>query len=88
NIGNMRTRIVLDIMLVLAVFALPLWLVCPAAIIFLFLFENFYEIIIVGIIIDSLYGVPLRFFPIPVIYTASASFLFIARSFLKKHLRF
>ncbi|GEM_PF-6678974 len=84
----MRTRIVVDILLFLGVFVLPLWLICPAAIICLFLFENFYEIIIVAIFIDGLYGMPTRFLSIPAIFTLSASIIFIARSFLKKHLRF
>ncbi len=81
-------RLVVDIILFLGTFVAPLWLLILLAILCLFVFENFYEIIIIGIIIDSLYGLPTEFLPIPIIYTLSTSLLFIARAFLKKHLKF
>ncbi|MBI2476127.1 MAG: hypothetical protein HYV67_02705 [Candidatus Taylorbacteria bacterium] len=83
-----KQRIVLDAILILGVFVAPLWLVCLAAIVCLFLFDNFYESIFLAIMIDGLYGAPSRFFPIAAIYTVTASVLFIAAVLLKKHLRF
>jgi len=84
----MRTRVILDIFLFLGVFIAPLWLVAIVALICLFVFESFYEIIFLGIIADGLFGLPTRFIAIPAVYTISASVLFIARSLLKKHLKF
>lgn len=84
----MRIRITLDILLFLGVFIAPLWLVVIIAVICLFIFESFYEIIFLGIIADGLFGLPIRFIAIPAVYTISASVLFIARSLLKKHLKF
>jgi len=84
----MIKRACLDVVLLIGSFVAPLWLVLPAAIVCMFVFENFYEIIVLGIIIDALYGLPSRFFPFPIIYTISISVLFVARIFLKKHLRF
>ena len=84
----MRTRILIDILLLFGIFMAPFWLTFLGALICLFVFENFYEIIIMGIIFDSLYGIPIRFISLPAIYTLSASILFIARAFLKKHLKF
>ncbi len=84
----MKRRITVEVVLFLGVFTLPLWLFCPAALIFLFVFENFYEIIILGIILDALYGIPTRYFAVPALYTLSAGALFIARNLLKKHLKF
>jgi hypothetical protein len=84
----MITRVILDTLLFLGVFVAPLWLVAIGAIVCLFLFENFYEIIILGIIMDGLYGLSVRFSVIPAIYTVFATVLFIMRNFLKKHLSF
>jgi len=84
----MQRRILIDILLFAALFMMPFWLTALGALVCLFVFENFYEIIIVGIMLDGLYGTPMRFVPIPAVYTLSASALFIARTLLKKHLKF
>lgn len=84
----MRTRIILDALLFLGVFVAPLWLVAVGAVICLFVFENFYEIIFLGMIADGLFGLPTRYVSVPVVYTIFGSVLFITRSLLKRHLKF
>ncbi|MES2087494.1 MAG: hypothetical protein V4467_00720 [Patescibacteria group bacterium] len=84
----MVLRILMDIILLAAVFALPVWLVFLVAIICLFIFDNFYECIILGVIVDVLYGVPTRFLPTPVLYSVSMSAIFILKAFLRRHLKF
>ncbi len=81
-------RVFLDTILLLGIFVAPLWLVFLGAIVCLFRFENFYEIVLIGVIIDSVYGLPTSFFSVPIIYTLFASTLFIIRQVLKKHLVF
>ncbi|MDP3962277.1 MAG: hypothetical protein Q8Q03_00190 [bacterium] len=55
------------------------WLMLSAAIIFLFIFNSYYEIIAWGIIYDSLYGVTHMF-------AIAAIILFMISFFLKKYL--
>ncbi|MFA6552666.1 MAG: hypothetical protein WCT19_04165 [Candidatus Paceibacterota bacterium] len=52
----MLIRILTDILLVLAVVIFPWWLSVPLAALFLFVFDNFYEIFLIGALADSLYG--------------------------------
>ena len=84
----MNTRIILDILLFVAVFIVPPWLVLLVASLCLFLFKDFYEIIFLGIIMDFLFGVPTQFFVFPVIYTLLASIIFLIRISLRNHLTF
>ncbi len=84
----MKTRIISDIFLSISIFVLPSWFLLLVSIACLFIFENFYEILFLGVILDSLFGLPERFFPIPAVYTFLAVLLFVLVNFLKKHLRF
>ncbi len=84
----MRSRILFDIVLIVAAFIAPPWLSLALAAAGLFYFTNFYEIFAVGFIIDGMYGIPLLFFPAPMFYSVSAACLFIFSFVLKKHLSF
>lgn len=84
----MSKRIALDIILFLGTFIAPPWLVILLATIGLLSFENFYEILPIGFIIDALYGVPTPPLLIPIFYTTISSCLFIVMIFSRKHLRF
>lgn len=84
----MRSRIIFDIVLIIAVFIAPPWFSLVLAAAGLFYFTNFYEIFAAGFIIDGMYGIPLLFFPAPVFYTTSAACLFIISFVLKKYLSF
>lgn len=83
----MKRRLILDLLLFLGVFVAPLWLLAIVAVIFLFVFEDFYEIIFLGIIADGLYGLSSGLIG-PVTYTLFASIFFLARSSLRRHLKF
>ena len=50
-------RIIADIILLLSVFWAPWWLfTLILVVVFIFLFPNFWESIIIGIVMDSIYG--------------------------------
>lgn len=81
-------RIIIDALIFLGIFVAPLWTVGLTAALCVFIFENFYEIVIAAILVDALYGIPTSLFATPFIYTLSAALLFIAINLLKRHLRF
>ncbi len=84
----MRKRVFLDIVLFIGAFIAPPWLALLVALFGLFLFENFYEIFAVGLIVDGLYGTKTLVLFIPLLYTVFSGLLFVATAFLRKHLRF
>lgn len=84
----MRWRIILDIILILGAFIAPPWLTLLISLIGLFSFGNFYEIFVVGFIVDGLYGIATPTMFIPALYTVISGCVFIAIIFLRKHLRF
>lgn len=53
----MIKRIFFDLLLLGAVFYTPWWVVLPLAFIGAFLFPSYYEIILVGVLFDLLYGI-------------------------------
>ncbi len=63
------------------------WVTWSIAIIFLFYFSIYYEIILWGIMYDSLYGISLsQFYNIKLPFTIACFFLFIIAYFLRKRL--
>ncbi len=80
-------RIIIDILLIVGAFIAPWWLVCLATVVCLFVFESFYEIFAVALSIDVLYGMPMRFVPVPLLFTFFATLCFLGGMFLKKHIR-
>lgn len=49
-------RIAADVLLFLSAFIFPWWAVLAAGALLLFFFNNFWEVMIVGLVIDVLYG--------------------------------
>lgn len=49
-------RIIFSLVFLLSVFILPWWLVIILGLVLVFYFNNYYEFIIAGLILDSLYG--------------------------------
>ncbi len=49
-------RIILSLVFLLSAFILPWWLVIVFGLILVFYFNNFYEFILAGLILDTLYG--------------------------------
>ena len=82
-------RMITDSVLVIAVFAFPWWLSMCAAAAALFFFDSFYEIIFLGIIIDSLYNAPIApFHHFQFVVTLLCIFIFVGIEALKRRLRF
>lgn len=60
------------------------WLTWVLAIVSLFIFTSYYEIIILGIAYDALYGLPIpQFYNFPYIFTLSSIILFLFAQFLR-----
>ena len=81
-------RIVADLILLLAAFLLPWWLVllCTAGL--FFLFERFYELFLVALLLDLLYGVPIpQLYNFEFVLSVGAVVLFLALSAVKKRMR-
>jgi hypothetical protein len=83
----MGLRLIIDFIFLLATFTLPAGLVLILSIICLFKFENYYEIIFIGLILDSLYSLSNSTINFAFIYTAVTCLAFLLMVLLKKYLR-
>jgi hypothetical protein len=82
-------RIFADIVLFLSIFFVPWWLVVAFAVVGLFTFSSFYEILFLGIVLDSLYNAPIApFRHFQFVVTLLCVFLFVVIEALKRRLRF
>ena len=52
----MVNRVVFDMVFFISIFILPWWITLPIAILGLFIFNNFYEFVIYGMITFSIYS--------------------------------
>ena len=78
-------RVIFDTVLFIAVFILPWWITIPLAIIGLFVFNDFYEFIIVGIIIFAVFRAPGdKIITSPLWYSLITLILFFGIQQLKK----
>ncbi|MES2436828.1 MAG: hypothetical protein V4519_02355 [Patescibacteria group bacterium] len=85
----MSYRILFDCILGISIFFLPWWIPFLAACIAVFFLDSFYEIVVLGVIIDSLYNAPIvRFHNIQFVITFLALFVTLIGSFIKNKLRF
>lgn len=85
----MIIRICADVVIFLSILFFTPWVSFFLAIGAIFYFRNFYEAIAVGVIIDTLYGVPLaKFFHIPFIATGVYLFIYFAINRFKELTRF
>ena len=86
---NRAQRIIFNIMLVLSTIYLPWWITLPMTLCGLFLFDRFYEYFLVGILMDTLYGVPLeKFYGIWFVFTLILSIAYVTIGKLKRSIRF
>lgn len=76
-------RIIYSIILILSAFLLNWWIVSILAIVGLFYFDNYFEAVIAGLIIDSLYGAVLTFYGFEFVFTV----FFLIVSFLISRFR-
>lgn len=85
----MQKRILIDAVLFLAILFLPPIFSMVIALFLLYYFESFYEIIFVGLVIDSLYGRPVAdLYDFSYSMTFISSALFISSIFIKRRLKF
>jgi len=76
----MLKRVILGLLAVLSIFILPWWIVFLISLASLFYFERFYEIIIIGILADVLYGsIHFLNFPYPITFVAIIVFYIISK---------
>lgn len=84
----MIKRLIIDVFLFLGIFIFPWWFVFICAGCALFYFSSFYEILFLGIIVDSLYNAPIvAFLHVEFVVTILAIILFIFSEVLKRRLR-
>lgn len=63
------------------------WLTWTLAILFLFIFNFYYEIILWGMVYDALYGLSIpQFYNFPAIFSLSSLILFVIAFYIKKSL--
>ncbi|MBX4210961.1 hypothetical protein KW783_03255 [Candidatus Parcubacteria bacterium] len=84
-------RAAVDIALLLCVYLFQWWVFSIAAVVFLFRFKNFYEIIVGAFIIDTLFSVPTRVFGIVTteyLLTFCAILLIVTSIILRRKLKY
>lgn len=81
------TRIIFGILLLISIIYGYWWLTWCFALLLLFYYPVYYEIIALGIIYDSLYSVPLpQFFNVEYVFTIFSLLIFAVSLFIKKRL--
>ncbi len=77
-------RLISLCVLLIGAFTLPFWVTVILGVLAIIRFPNFFEIVIVGLFIDALYGVPLvRFFNIPLFCTITSTLLVLLSVWLR-----
>jgi hypothetical protein len=79
RIANTNLRIFAAVIMITSIVWGYWWMVLALAIIFLFIFPSYYEIIFWGVTYDSLYGISMT-------YTLGSLILFIIAYYLKQYL--
>lgn len=84
----MIKRLVADIALFLCLFTLPWYWTAALAAVFIILFENFWEAILAGLILDTLYSIPnARIYGRFGIFTTTAAALVLLIKMSRKKVR-
>lgn len=85
----MRARILIDILIFCLIFILPWWLTVLLAAAFVFMYDRYAEILVVGFIIDSIYNVPLGgYFHFEFVASLICLIVFVISFLVKRRLRF
>ncbi len=81
-------RILADIVLAGSVFFLPWWALLLIGCAFFFAFDSYYEFLIVGLLIDLLYGAPVsRFGGFAAVYAVGVLLVFVPLFSIRKRMR-
>jgi len=79
----------IDILLILCAFAAPWWFTLLAASLFFFVFESFWELLLLSLLMDLLYGTPRAyFFNVMFVLSFCAGPLYIFLTVVKQQMRF
>lgn len=81
-------RIIFSVVLFLSIFLFPWWVVIALSVFGIFAFKSFYEALIVGIFMDTLYGGTDGRFLSEHIMTIGLSIVFLASFVLKENFSF
>lgn len=82
-------RLFFDIVFFLAVFLSPWWISLPLGVVFLFIFDSYYEILFAGLIIDSAFSDrESSLLGLNVTFTAISAVLFLFVLKMKKNIKF
>ncbi len=82
----MQYRILISTLVILSAFVTPWWIAVPLACLVSLVIYRYYELIVVGIIIDALYHPTPNFFSWPLSTTAICLCAFIASIYIKRML--
>ncbi len=86
NKNSKLYRIFFDALFLVSIFILPWWVTVAFMIVFMFIFEEYFEIMIFGIMFDVVYGVP-GIFPFSAyIFTISSIVFYLFIHYLKKRI--
>ncbi|MDO8564724.1 MAG: hypothetical protein Q7R88_01890 [bacterium] len=81
-------RIIADILMLVSLLLLPAWVTVCAAVVLFFYFQNYYEILLVGLLLDLFYALPVEpLFGFQYVYSIIGVVLFIGLSVIKDRLR-
>lgn len=87
NIQSTTARILGAIVVLASIIWGYWWLTWALAILFLFIFTTYYEIIVWGVMYDALYGLAIpQFNEYRYVFTAASIILFLSAFFLRKYL--
>ncbi len=79
-------RVLYGAFLIISAFILPWWIPVIFSLIGIFYFDNLYEIIFVGLIIDTLYGSNLSLIGLDIVFTISLTLALYILTNVKKSL--
>lgn len=79
-------RVLYGAFLIISAFILPWWIPVIFSLIGIFYFDNLYEIIFVGLIIDTLYGANLSLVGLDIVFTTSLTVALYVLTNVKKSL--
>lgn len=79
--------ILIRLAIVLSVFILPWWIVVVLAVGALIIFDSFFEIILIGLLIDVSYGSHVVFESFPYVATLVATLVFVVVERFRSNLR-
>lgn len=80
-------RILANVILLSLIMLSPWWVYLTVALIFLFYFEYYFEVVLFGIFIDALYGTPV-ILSFPLFFTFISLFLFLLWSSFKERIHY